>query len=73
MTVTVDEEQRVTLPAQPGAVFEINETEGGQLVLTPLSQPESKVEYIRKDGLLLARRGRVITWAETRSLLDQFP
>jgi hypothetical protein len=74
MTVTVDDQQRVTLPAEPGATFELSKTDGGQFILTPVSiGPESEVQYVWKDGLLLARTERVITLEETLALLEDFP
>lgn len=75
MVITADARRRVTLPkpANPGDVFDLEQTSEGQFVLTQLAKPARRVTLQRKQGFLVARTGRRITMAETRKLMDQFP
>jgi hypothetical protein len=73
MTVVADNKKRVVLPsAQPGDQFDVELAEG-KVVLTRIGAARPKVQYRRKNGLLLARTDEKITWEQTRKALDEFP
>ncbi len=72
MTVTADAKKRVVVPsAEPGDRFDLQQTEG-KVILTRLEPVQPVVRYARKDGLLLAKTDRPITWETTRKALDDF-
>ena len=76
MTVTTDAKKRVVLPqAKPGDVFDVQNSSNGKLVLTPLIPDErpNRIKLVEENGYLVAVGSRLITQAETRKLLDEFP
>ena len=75
MTVTVDEQRRVTLPnvAQPGDDFELEEAGQTRFLLTRVEQPARAARLERKNGCLVAVTDYLITQAATRRALDEFP
>ena len=74
MIVTVDEQRRVPLPdsAKPGQAFDLKEAGPSSFVLTRVEQ-RAGVQLQRKDGYLVAITPHIITQAETRRAVDEFP
>jgi hypothetical protein len=75
MIVTADEQARIRLPdpARPGDAFYLEAAQSGQFILTRVAGPEQRVRLERKDGYLVAVTDKVITQAQTRKALDDFP
>ncbi|MCI0538644.1 MAG: hypothetical protein L0Z50_25840 [Verrucomicrobiales bacterium] len=74
MIVTVDEQRRIPLPdsAKPGQIFDLKEAGQSSFVLTRVEQ-RAGVQLQRKDGYLVAVTLNIITQAETRRAVDEFP
>ena len=74
MITVADEKSRVMLRnASPGDKFEIENSDDGRFILTPLKHPAPGVTFVREGGLLLASTKHKITMEQTRALLDEFP
>jgi len=72
VTVTADAKRRVRLGSvRPGDRFDVQLTDG-KVVLTRLEPVKANVQYIRKNGLLLAKSNRPITWEETRQAIEDW-
>lgn len=78
MIIIADARRRVTLPksAKPGDAFAIEATGEGQFLLSRLEKPvraAGKVKYTMEKGYLVASHDKIITMAQTRALMDEFP
>jgi hypothetical protein len=75
MIVIADGRRRVTLPkpAHPGDAYAIETASEGKFVLSRLEKPSRKISLSREKGFLVASSGKLITMAQTRVLMDEFP
>jgi len=76
MTVTTDAKKRVVIPsASPGDRFDVQLTQEGKVVLTPLElahKPET-VRLVKRHGYTVARGTRPITGEQARKAVNKFP
>jgi len=75
-TLTVDDQKRIRIPdAKPRTVFAYENHSDGFITLTEVKAEKQRrqIRLVRKNGYTVAEGGPVITQADVRKLLDEFP
>jgi hypothetical protein len=76
MTVVADAKKRVVLPViQAGDRFDVQLSEDGKVILTPLVMAEKpdNIRLVKKRGYTVAVGTRLIHQEQVRKLIDEFP